>query len=152
MLYPGHSVVVVGSLTPYSPNRVGNLISARRPNLVIVNKKRKLTNRGLIHSGWSQGKTEGRRKKEISTYTEKTKEHESDGYTNCNWCTRYSQQRIGTWTGRFGNKMTSGDHPNYIIIEISQNTKMSHKNLRRLAVTQTPVENHQLTLVWKILK
>ena len=40
-----------------------------------------------------------------------------------------------------------GDHPNYSIVEISQNTEKSPGDLRRLAVTQTPVENHQLTLV-----
>ena len=26
-------------------------------------------------------------------------EHESDGDTSCNWCARYSHQRIGTETG-----------------------------------------------------
>ena len=79
-------------------------------------------------------------------------EHESDGDTICNWCTRYSPQRIGTGTGELGNKRTSGDHPNYRIVEISQNTEKSPENLRRFAVTQTPVENQQLTLVWKTLK
>ena len=74
-------------------------------------------------------------------------EHESDGDTNCNWRTRYSHQRIGTGTGGLGNKTTSGDHFNYSIVEIGQNYKKSPGDLRRLAVTQTPVENHQLTLV-----
>ena len=41
----------------------------------------------------------------------------------------------------------SRDHPNYCIVEISQNTKKSPGDLGRLAVTQTPVENHQRTLV-----
>ena len=50
-------------------------------------------------------------------------------------------------TGGFGNKTTSGDHPNYSIVEIGQNTEKSPGDLRRLAVTQTPVKNHQLTLV-----
>ena len=36
-------------------------------------------------------------------------EHESDGDTNCNWCTRYSHQRIGKGTGGLGNKRTNGD-------------------------------------------
>ena len=31
-------------------------------------------------------------------------EHEGDGDTNCNRCTRYNRQRIGKWTGRLGNK------------------------------------------------
>ena len=46
-----------------------------------------------------------------------------------------------------GNRKTSGYHPNNCIIEISQNTEKSPGDLRRLAVTQTPVKNHQLTLV-----
>ena len=41
----------------------------------------------------------------------------------------------------------SGNHKNCSIVEIGQNTKKSLGDLRTLAVTQTPVENHQLTLV-----
>ena len=41
----------------------------------------------------------------------------------------------------------SGDHPNYRIIENGQNTEKSPGDLRRLAVTQTPVKDHQLTLI-----
>ena len=52
----------------------------------------------------------------------KTMTHESDGDTNCNWRARYSHQRIGTRAGRLGNKTKSGDHPNYSIIAIGQNT------------------------------
>ena len=77
----------------------------------------------------------------------KTMELESDSDTNCNLRTRYSHQRIGTETGGLGNKRKSGDHPNYSIFEIGQNTEKSPGNLRRLAVTQTPVKNHRLTLV-----
>ena len=60
-----------------------------------------------------------------------------------------SHQRIGTRTGVQGNKKTSGDYLNYSIIEIGQNTEKSSGDLRRLAVTQTPVRIHRLTLVWK---
>ena len=72
-------------------------------------------------------------------------EHESDGDTSCNWHARYSHQRIHT--GGLGIKRSSKDHPNYSIVEINQNTKKSPGDLRRLAVTQTPVKNHQLTLM-----
>ena len=41
----------------------------------------------------------------------------------------------------------SGDYPNYYIIENGQNTEKSPGDLRRLAVTQTPVKYHQLTLM-----
>ena len=47
-----------------------------------------------------------------------------------------------------GNKRTSGDHINYCIIE-NQNTGKSPGDLRRLAVTQTPVKNYQFTLMLK---
>ena len=54
---------------------------------------------------------------------------------------------LGTVTERLlkglGNKKMSGDHPNYCIIEIDQNTKKSPGDLRRLAVTQTSVKDHQ---------
>ena len=38
-----------------------------------------------------------------------------------------------------------------IIIENGQNTEKSPRDLRRLAVTQTPVKNHQLILMRKTL-
>ena len=41
--------------------------------------------------------------------------------------------------GGFENKRASGDRPNYSIVEMGQNTKKSPGDLRRLAVTQTPV-------------
>ena len=79
-------------------------------------------------------------------------EHDGDGDTSCNWRTRYSYQRIGTVTGRLGNKRASGDYPDNSIIKICQNTLKNTKDLKRFAVIQTPVKNHQLTLVWKTLK
>ena len=40
-----------------------------------------------------------------------------------------------------------GDHPNNSIIENGQNTEKSPGDLRRLAVTQSPVKNHQMSLM-----
>ena len=37
---------------------------------------------------------------------------------------------------------TSGDPPNYSIIKIGQNCEKSPRDLRSLAVIQTPVRNH----------
>ena len=59
------------------------------------------------------------------------------------------QPGIGTGTEGLRDKRTSGDHPNNSIIKIGLNTEKSPEDLRRLTVTQTPVVNHQLTLVWK---
>ena len=74
-------------------------------------------------------------------------ECESNDDILCNWCARYSNQRTSTGTGEHGNKRTSGDHPNYCIVEIDQNTKKSSGDLGRLAVTQTPVKDYKLALV-----
>ena len=48
---------------------------------------------------------------------------------------------------RIGNNGTGRDCPNYSIVEIGQNTEKSPEDLRRLAVSQNPVENYQLTLM-----
>ena len=39
------------------------------------------------------------------------------------------------------------DFPNDSIVQIGQNTEKSPGDLKRLAVTQTAMENHQLTLM-----
>ena len=67
---------------------------------------------------------------------EKTVEHKSDDYSNCNWCSWYRHLRVGTRIGGLGNNRTGGDCTNYIIVEIGQNTAKSPGDLRRLAVTQ----------------
>ena len=59
---------------------------------------------------------------------------------------RYSHRSIGTRTRILGNKRTNGYHLNYSTVMIKQSTEKSPGDLRRL-VTQTPVRNHQLTLV-----
>ena len=53
-----------------------------------------------------------------------------NGDTNCNQFARYNHQRIGAWTGGLGNKRSSGDHLDYSIVEIGQNTKKSSGGLR----------------------
>ena len=70
-------------------------------------------------------------------------EHEGDNCTNCDWCFRYSNQTIIKGTGGHGNWRTSRNRPNCSNIENRQNTEKSPGDLRRLAITQTPVKNHQ---------
>ena len=50
-------------------------------------------------------------------------------------------------TGGAGNKRVRGDHPNYSIVKIGQNTEDNPGDFRRLAATQTPVIDHQVLLV-----
>ena len=59
---------------------------------------------------------------------------------------------MDTRTGKLGNKKTCGHQPNYCIIGTSQNTQKSPGDLRRQAVTQTPVKDHLLKLNWKTIK
>ena len=49
--------------------------------------------------------------------------------------------------GGLGSWRTGRDYPNDSIAENDQNTEKSPGDLRRLAVTQTPVTNHQLILM-----
>ena len=58
---------------------------------------------------------------------------------------------FGTVTKGLGSWRTSGEYPNDNIIENGQNTEKNPGDLRRLAVTQTPVKDHQLKLMWKTL-
>ena len=61
---------------------------------------------------------------------------------------------FGTVTKRWLKELEDlevGDHPNYSTIENGQNTEKSPGDLRRLAVTQTPLKDHQRTLTWKTL-
>ena len=66
---------------------------------------------------------------------------EDEGDTNYNWNTWNSPQEFLKGAGRVKNQ----DHPNYSI-EISQNTEKSPGDLRRFAVTQTPVRHPLHTL------
>ena len=78
-------------------------------------------------------------------------EHEGDNYTIRDWCFWYSNQRIIEGTGGLGGRKTSRDHLNNSIIENGQNTEKSPGALGRFAVTQTPLKDDQLMLMWKTL-
>ena len=49
--------------------------------------------------------------------------------------------------GGLGSWRTGRDYPYDSMAEGGQNIETNPGNLRRLAVTQTPVKNHQLTLM-----
>ena len=52
--------------------------------------------------------------------------------------------------GRLESWWTGRDYPNDSIAENGQNPETSLGDLRKLAVTQTPVKNHHLTLMRKL--
>ena len=118
--------------------------------------KKKLSNSGICCPGRSQSKIKERKKKDkyLDLAWELKKKHVTSRWRWDQLLLVHSEQpqRIGKGTGRLGNKKTSEYYPDDNIIKIGQNTEKSPGDLRRLAVTQTPVESHQLTLVWIILK
>ena len=122
--------------------------SARRPDLIIINKEKKICK---IVDFAVPADHRIKLKEYEKRDKEKTMEYEGDNYNNCEWCFWNSSQRITKRTGGLGSWRTSGDHPNYYIIENGQNTEKSPGDLRRLAVTQSPGKDHQLTLMWKTL-
>ena len=79
-------------------------------------------------------------------------EHEGNLDKICNRFAHNGSQRHGKWSGWVGIRKTSWNHPNYGVAKIGQNTEKSSGDLRWLAVTQAPVKDHQLTLIWKTKK
>ena len=77
--------------------------------------------------------------------------YEGDGDTNCIWHVWNDPQRLDKRAGGIVNRGTNRDHPNCSIVEIDQNSEKNIGNFKRLAVTQTPVKDYQLTLVRKSL-
>ena len=74
-------------------------------------------------------------------------EHEDENCTNRDWCFWHSNEKIIKETGGLRGWRTCGDHPNYGTIENGQNNEKSPGDLRRLAVTQSTVKDHQLKLM-----
>ena len=66
-------------------------------------------------------------------------------------CTWNGPQRLGKNIKRTGYQRKNWDHPDHSV-KISKNTQKCPGDLRRLAVTLTPVKYHNLTLVWKLHK
>ena len=98
-----------------------HLISARRPDLIIINKKKRtcrIVDFGVPADHWVKLKENENRDWPCKGIEKKTVEHQCEIYTNCNWRSCYSHQRTDTGTGGLGNKRTSKNHPSYNIIKI----------------------------------
>ena len=115
-----------------------NLISERRLDLIIINKKKRTCKIvDFAMPAEKRIKLKECEKKKISTSTlldnfKKTMERESNNYTNCDWCFWHGNYRIIKGTGGLGSWQTSGDHPNYYIIVNCKNTEKSPRDLRYL--------------------
>ena len=131
-----------------------HLIPARRPNLVIIKKKKNKENCQRVNFSVPAGhrvklKESKKRDKYMNLTKElkKTMKHEVAGDTNSIWCTRKDPQGLFKVAERFENWRTSRDYSHYSIVKIGQITEKSPGNLRRLNLAQTPVKNQQVTLV-----
>ena len=120
------------------------LISTRRPHLERINKKKENC---LTVDFDDRVKLKESEKRERARELKKLWNMKVT--VRYNWCTCNTHERIGKGTGGLRNKRTSGDHSNKGIDEIGQNAKKSLGDLKRLSVSQTPVVNHQLTMVIK---
>ena len=86
----------------------GHQILARRPDLIIINKKERtcrIVDFALPVDHRVKLKESERRYKYLNLVGEfkKTLEHKSDDYTNCKWYSWYSHQRIGLRNGGLRN-------------------------------------------------
>ena len=135
---------------------VCEILSYKRIKLMIVSKKRAYWTEDFTvptdHSVKLKNNEQRNKYQNLARELNKTMEHVSDCYTICNWCAWYSNEMFGTRTRGLGNKRKSEEHQNYSIVEFSQNSKKSPGDLRRFNFTQTLVDKHHLTLVWKTLK
>ena len=78
-------------------------------------------------------------------------EHESDDSTNFDWC--FGTVIEGILKGLEDLEVADEWRPyKRQLIEEGQNTEKSPGDLGRLDVTQNPVDNYQLTLIWKTLE
>ena len=116
-----------------------HLISARRPDLIIINKKKKKKTCKIVDFPRPADhriklKECEKRDKYLNLARElkKTMEHEGDNYINCDWCFWHGNKRIIKGPGEFGSRRMSGDHPNNSITENGQNTEKSPRDLLSL--------------------
>ena len=107
-----------------------HLISAKRPDLMIINKKKricKIVDFAVLADHRIKLKKSEKKDKYLKLDRELNEmmEHEGDNYTNHDWCFRHSHQRIIKGTGGLGGRRMSGDRPNYNIVENGQNAEKS---------------------------
>ena len=114
-----------------------------------TNKKRKLAELWSLLSQRTWVKFKKCKKKNkcfnLGRELKKSVEHESDDYTNWNLCCWNTHKKIGTRREWLINNAMGYDCLNNSIVEIAKNHEKSPRDLKSLAIIQTPVENHQLT-------
>ena len=108
----------------------GHLIPIKRPDLIIINKKRQKEKRtsqivdfAVQEDHKVKKKTKKKKEKQVIRPCQRTKnviEHESDGDTNYDWCTRNDLHSLGKATERAENRKTCRDYPNNNVTKIAR--------------------------------
>ena len=129
-------------------------IQARRSDLVVINKKIELAVLWILPFQLTLEKKNKMIDKYLDLTWERTKLWNLRGIVIpiVTVMLEMVSKRLRRETKDIVNQRKNQDYPNYRIGEFSQNTEKCPGDLRRLAVTQTPVKDHQLTLVWKTWK
>ena len=122
-----------------------HLISARRPDLIIINKKKR-TCKIVDFAVQADHRIKLKECEKKDKYLDFARELKKL------WNMKVTiipivigafgtvTKRITKGTGGLGSWRTSGDHPNYYIIKNGQDTEKSPGDLWRLDVTQTPLK------------
>ena len=130
-----------------------HLISARRPDLITIYKKKRIC-KIVVYAVLADHRIKLKEWEKKDRYLDLARELKD----------LWSMQVIiipivigafGTvtkGTGGLGCWRPSRDHPNDSIIDNDRITEKSAGDLSRLGVFQTSVKGHQLTLMWKTLK
>ena len=130
--------------------QMDHLIPSRRPDLIIINNnKKKRISQIVDFAILAVHRINLKECEKNDKYLdlEKAVEHDSDHCANFDWCIWHNNKRIIKRLGGLGSWRTGRDYRNDNIAENGQNPETSPRDLRRLAVTQTPEKNHQLTLM-----
>ena len=132
--------------------QVDHLISARRPDLIIINNEKrtcKIVDFVVPANHRVKLKESEKKDKYLDLAKELKKKQNMKMTVIPILISALSTVPKGLVKGleNLEKNWISGDHPNYNIIKIGQNTEKSPGDLRRLAVTQTLVKAYQLTLI-----
>ena len=115
-----------------------HLISLRRPDpIIIINNKKKRICKIVDFAIPADHRINLKEWEKKDKYLDRARELKKL------WNMKVTIVRIIKGPGGFGSWRPSGDHPNNSTIEDGQNLETSPGDLRRLAVTQSPVKDHQ---------
>ena len=123
-----------------------HLIPARRPDLVIINKRKRIC-KIVDFAVSADHRINLKESEKKDKYLNLARELKKLWNMKVTIMPIVIGALVTKGPGGLGSWRTGRDYPNDSIAEDGQNTETSPGDLRRLVVTQTPVKNHQLILM-----